>query len=217
MGAIVAIKSNEGETLRVGLREAISAASASRALLAECRQQMARVEELIVENRIAAEEAGRTVLKAQEQDALVLAETGSMPAAPATRVAREREQEARDALQVARSAMARLRQDVHDLEQRDYLVEHRVDAALGAALRPIAEPMLERVNQLQGQLARLQVGLSEIGRSADPELSRKIESTFTPGATADAAREAATAGLAERWQAALSAMRAGDLDIELPS
>jgi hypothetical protein len=212
--SVVAFKPVDGDDpVHAVLKEAIKVASDAKAQLANLQQQIARMEEMILGHRAIVEQTVRAVTAALEADALVLAESGTMPVAPSAPRARAAAQEANEALTLSRSALQTLRKDLPAAEQRTYLAERRLDSALGDALRLVAEPMLAEVKKLQGQLARLQVGLSQIGRAGDPEFHKRIESAFSLGAD----EEGAVPGLAARWETALAAMRAGDLDIELPS
>jgi hypothetical protein len=161
------------DPLRAALREAIQAEAAGHNAVTRARDAIGRAEAHLEKCEHALETATADVESAKDQDAANVAaaiHTATAVGAPtAARQARVLEQTAADAVDVIKSALARLRADLSDLEDTARSKRKAVDVALNALIGPVVELLLTSAAELKVKLA---VNMTVIGLILDDAVQR---------------------------------------------
>jgi hypothetical protein len=155
---------------RQSLREAIARAAEAKSQVAAIKDALERAERLAWAGRAKLEAATKAVSAAKAEDAEQLAAAlvsgGSVPAA-ATRRAREEQAEAADALEAARSAVARLEADLKDAERAAERAAKDVSVAIAAALAPVARQLAEEARRFRAEYLKRQHAIDAMAMNSN--------------------------------------------------
>ncbi len=211
------------DPLRMALREAIAAEEAARRAVTRQQEAIQRAELHLTKAQSDLEVATAAVAEAKALDAANVAaaiHTAAAVGAPtAARKARAAEQEAADAVDVAKAALARMQADLVGMEDVERRGRNEVAAAVNGVLQPAVEALL---GQAQEYKSRLAVCLSTVSLILDDAMRRgsplaglreRHERVAALTAT-DVAGDALPAAIAT-WREALAALHKR-FDVPLP-